>query len=84
MRALSAISSRRLVWPIGCVFAASLIAVGCSHQTTQDEANALQQKAMNDPFGYSPDPNKPDDTVSGNGSFDKQGLKRDVDHVLNP
>jgi len=50
----------------------------------QPTAADRQNKAINDPFGYSPDLKKSDMTVSGHTDFDKQELKRDVDHVINP
>ena len=74
----------RSVLAIGLLAGLGLAVAGCGGQSAQDEETAKQQKALKDPFGYSPDPNKADETVSGNGSFDKQGLKRDLDHVLNP
>ncbi|HMB96477.1 MAG TPA: hypothetical protein VKK61_10600 [Tepidisphaeraceae bacterium] len=43
-----------------------------------------QDAALKDPFGYNPGDDMP--SVSGGkvNEFDKQGFKRDVDHVLNP
>ena len=71
-------------WLLAC----GVLIAGCGPQspTTQpsDDIVARQDQALRDPFGYSVDPKKPDNTVSGNGEFDKQGLKRDIDHVLNP
>ena len=68
--------------------AASLLA-GCSSGTngpaTQPSTiSQRQDQALKDPFGYNPDLKKSDMTVGGNGPFDKEGLKRDTDFVLNP
>lgn len=68
-----------LLCGLGC-----LVVAGCNGQSTQDAAVERQDKALKDPFGYSPDLKKSDMTVTGNGSFDKEALKRDVDHVVNP
>lgn len=60
---------------------------GCSPSgpTTQPTSMAeQQQRALQDPYGYSPDPRNSDMTVSGRGAFDKEGFDRDKDFVLNP
>lgn len=76
----------------GAIFAiavpASLLA-GCSSgtngPTTQPSTiSQRQDRALQDPFGYTPDWKKSDMTVSGHGEFDKEGLQRDTDHFLNP
>jgi hypothetical protein len=69
--------------PSACATLLSLQLAGCgpSNQLTDEER---QDKAMKDPFGYSPDLKNADMTVSGHTDFDKQELKRDVDHVINP
>ena len=41
-------------------------------------------KAMADPFGYSPSFDRTDISGGDIGSFDKDGMNRDVNHVLNP
>jgi hypothetical protein len=68
--------------------AVSLLA-GCSSGTnapaTQPSTiSQRQDQALKDPFGYTPDLKKSDMTVSGHGEFDKEGLKRDTDFILNP
>lgn len=60
---------------------------GCSPSgsTTQPTSVAeQQQRALQDPYGYSPDMRNSDMTVSGHGAFDKEGFNRDKDFVLNP
>ena len=69
--------------------AATLLLAGCSSSSnapaTQPSTIAQRQdRAMQDPFGYTPDMKKSDMTVSGHGEFDKEGLKRDTDYILNP
>jgi len=65
--------------------AAILFAIGCgSSATTQPSDYDRQEKALHDPFSYNPDMRKSSDTVSGNGEFDKDAFKKDLDHVINP
>jgi len=65
-------------------FCLLLVLPGCGPQPDQPSAYERQEKALKDPFGYNPDLKKSDMSVSGNGEFDKDGLHRDLDHVLNP
>jgi hypothetical protein len=58
-----------------------LLADGCS-TTKESSTYDRQEQALKDPFGYNGDPKKSDLSVTGDG--DKDALKRDVDHVLNP
>jgi hypothetical protein len=65
-----------------------LALAGCSDDapTTQpSDIHSRQEAALKDPFGYSVDIGK-QDSVSGGGTsdLDKDGLKRDIDHVFNP
>ncbi|CAN5376857.1 hypothetical protein BH10PLA1_BH10PLA1_17520 [soil metagenome] len=62
--------------------------VGCSDSkptTKPSDIHSRQDAALKDPFGYSVDIGK-QDSVSGGGTseMDKDGLKRDIDHVFNP
>lgn len=66
-----------------------LLTTGCgqnqSGATTQPSTvYDRQEQALRDPYGYSPDLKKTDMSVTGNGEFDRDALKRDIDHVLNP
>jgi hypothetical protein len=64
-----------------CLLGIGLLASGCAsnhEQSTYDR----QEQALKDPFGYNPDLKKSELSVDGDG--DKDALKRDVDHVLNP
>ena len=64
---------------------------GCSadnhKQPTTKPATAYdrQEEALKDPFGYSP--NMDQKEVSGGGGwghYDRNGMRKDVDHVVNP
>jgi hypothetical protein len=59
---------------------------GCSsnkHPTTRPVDP--QQAALNDPFGYKPDMSDSRDISGGDiGHYDKHGMRKDLDHVLNP
>jgi hypothetical protein len=60
---------------------------GCAQDSSTTPSSSMydrQQQALRDPFGYNPNLKKSDMSVSGNGEFDKQGLQRDVNDVLNP
>ncbi len=63
-------------------------AVSCSTPpaATTQPVNAYdrQQKAMKDPFGYSPGFEKTDISGGNVGTFDKDAFKKDVDRVFNP
>jgi hypothetical protein len=76
---------------LGAVGAALLTAVlsgGCApdeNPTTRPaKLSNRTDKALADPFGYSPDFDRTDISGGGIGSYDKEGMNRDVDHVLNP
>ncbi|HEY8751009.1 MAG TPA: hypothetical protein VIM11_23695 [Tepidisphaeraceae bacterium] len=56
---------------------------GCG-SSNQPTAVDRQDKALKDPFGYSPDLKNSDMSVSGHGDTTHQELKRDFDHVINP
>ncbi len=80
-----------LVMP--CAAIASLCAMaafpGCASQpddtpsTQPSSAYDRSQAALNDPFHYSPGENP---NISGGGiaDFDREGMRKDLDHVLNP
>ena len=83
MRALRRTIRIASIVPAACAAFCVLQLAGCA-PSTQPTAEDRQDKAMKDPFGYSPDLKNADMTVSGHTDFDKQELKRDVDHVINP
>ncbi len=65
-----------------------ILLAGCSDNKPTTQPTSIrdrQDAALKDPFGYSADVNKERD-VSGGGIFelDKDGLKKDLDHALNP
>jgi hypothetical protein len=64
----------------------ALFVAGCSNATAQKQPTARerQDRAMKDPFGYKPDWSNTSVSGGGTADLDKDGLKRDLDHVLNP
>jgi hypothetical protein len=64
----------------------ALFLAGCSHaaKKPQPTAQERQDRAMKDPFGYKPDFSNSSVSGGGTADLDKDGLKRDLDHVLNP
>jgi hypothetical protein len=62
-----------------------LLAAGFSLScSTRESPDQRSEKAMRDPFGYSPKFEKTD--VSGGGLFDydKEGMRKDLKNVLDP
>ena len=60
---------------------------GCTNSPPATQPSSVydrQQQALRDPMGYSPHVDKADISGGDIGTLDKQGLRRDVDHVLNP
>jgi hypothetical protein len=80
---------RRLLPIAVCACAAALsVWSGCASSdkkpTTRPSSMADRQNdALRDPFGYKPDMNR---DISGGdvGHLDRDGLKRDLNNVLNP
>jgi hypothetical protein len=64
-----------------------LLITGCSDSSATTKPASMrdrQDAALKDPFGYSVDTRQQDSSGSGMFEFDREGLKRDTDHVLNP
>jgi hypothetical protein len=66
----------------------ALSLVGCASNrqgaTTRPMTAAQRQDAaLNDPFGYSPDFDS-SDSHRGWDQYDREGMKKDLDHVFNP
>ena len=63
-------------------------AVGCSsnkHPTTRPVTMYdRQEKALQDPFSYSPNIEKQNIGGGASNQYDHDGMKKDIDHVLNP
>jgi hypothetical protein len=59
-----------------------------NHPTTRPSTvEDRQAAALRDPFGYSPFDDKNDKNQVSDpnvSTYDKEGMKRDIDHVLNP
>jgi hypothetical protein len=82
---------RRSILPgslaIVTLIAGGALLSGCSPSAPTTQPTSLsdrQARALQDPYGYTPDPRNSDMTVSGHGEFDKEGFNRDKDFVLNP
>ena len=80
---------RAVVITFACIgLQACFLSAGCSsnkHPTTKPaDAYERQDAAMRDPFGYSPLGEKPDISGGGISDYDRNGMRKDVDHVLNP
>jgi hypothetical protein len=74
---------------IGIIVLAAGAAVlsGCSPSSPTSQPSSMaeqQRRALEDPYGYTPDLKSSDMTVSGRPGFDKEGFNRDKDYVLNP
>jgi hypothetical protein len=60
---------------------------GCGSSSPSPDASSpydRQERALHDPFGYSPNVGKPDISGGGIGEYHGDAMKRDIDHVLNP
>jgi hypothetical protein len=73
-------------------FAPSLLLtiIGCTYQAGPGDPPSMKQKqaqVANDPISYKPDnENTQPYDISGGGinNFDSKGIKKDLDHVLDP
>jgi hypothetical protein len=62
---------------------------GCSSDksrptTRPTNTSDRQESALKDPFGYSPNIEKQDVSGGDIGNLDRNAMKKDIDHVLNP
>jgi hypothetical protein len=75
----------RLAITAACGVALPLI-WGCAHDTKAHKPTARdrQDRALHDPMGYKPDWSDTSVSGGGTGKLDKDGLRKDLDHVLNP
>lgn len=68
----------------------TLLTMACQPQGKPEPATRpssladRSQKALKDPFGYSPEFEKSDVSGGGMMEFDQDGFNRDMDNVLNP
>jgi len=66
------------------------VLAGCAKQGEQKPASRpstvrdRQDKALKDPFGYSPEMDTTDISGGGLGGFDKDGFRKDMKNVLDP
>jgi hypothetical protein len=59
------------------------IVAGCSENKSTTQPSTADQ-ALSDPFNYSPSMGKTDISGGGLGNYDKDAMKKDIDHVFNP
>ncbi|HLL89409.1 MAG TPA: hypothetical protein VK324_08905 [Tepidisphaeraceae bacterium] len=59
----------------------SVFFAGCSSEAKPADRS---DRALRDPMGYRPDFDESDISGGDLGNLDKDGFKRDVDHVFNP
>ena len=52
--------------------------------TRPSDSYGRQEAAMQDPFGYAPDMGNTDVSGGSTSEYDHEGMKRDIDTVLNP
>lgn len=77
----------RRVTTAACGFAAFALfacAAGCADGERKETAQERQDRALRDPFGYKPDWSGTGVSGGGTADLDKEGLRKDLDHVLNP
>jgi hypothetical protein len=68
----------------------ALLAASCAHKqdkakgptTRATAAQERHDRALKDPFGYKPDWSGTGVSGGGTGELDKEGLRRDIDHVF--
>src|SRR5688572_8540685 len=71
-------------------FCVCLVLVGCGSQaTTQPTSRPAtsrerQDRALKDPFGYSPEVDRTDISGGGLSGFDKDGFRKDMKNVWDP
>ena len=67
------------------VLGATLIGPGCeSSNRPTTRPSDRQSQALRDPFNYKPGVDEHDISGGSLGNYDRDAMKRDVDHVLNP
>jgi hypothetical protein len=70
------------------ILAGTLFGAGCasSKEPTTRPANTRQRQdaALRDPFDYKPEMGEQDISGGNLGHLDRGGMRRDMDHVLNP
>jgi hypothetical protein len=66
------------------ILVCSLTFVGCTDSSDQSSVRDKQDQALKDPYGYKVDVPKQDISGGGTMDYDKEGMKKDVDHVFNP
>jgi hypothetical protein len=70
------------------ILAGSIWVVGCASKngptTRPGNVRQRQDAALRDPFDYKPEMGEQDISGGNLGQLDRGGMRRDMDHVLNP
>ena len=78
----------RMIVLAGCGLALLLTLSACAKKPAppgrQPTAQERQDRAMKDPFGYKPDWRDTNISSGGVADLDKDGLKKDLGHVIMP
>ena len=78
----------RMILLAGCGLALLLTLSACAKKPAaaarQPTARERQDRAMKDPFGYKPDWSDTDVSRGGAAELDRDGLKKDLGHVIMP
>ena len=80
-----------VVFCLPSVFCVGLVLAGCGgHTSTTQPASRpatvreRQDRALKDPFGYSPEVDRTDISGGGLSGFDKDGFRKDMKNVWDP
>jgi hypothetical protein len=82
------ITDKPMRFRIALILAGSLWMGGCAAKngpsTRPGNTRQRQDAALRDPFEYKPDMGEQDISGGNVGNLDRGGMRRDMDHVLNP
>lgn len=82
----------RCILAFFCLLPTAFCLPGCAQSSGQPTTRPAgsydrQEQAIKDPFGYTPDVRNSDTTRTGNsgiGEWDREGFRKDLEHVFNP
>ena len=80
------LTTARLLTAAACGAALTLSACAQKGQSgpRAETARERQDRALKDPFGYKPDWRETDITGGGDADLDRDGIERDLGHVIMP
>lgn len=77
-------SERAILYLLSPILYLLPVMVGCSDSSATTRPTAAD-RALSDPWNYGMSPAKPDtEPKKGDPSFDRDGLKKDLNNVFNP